>query len=178
MPQIINITSEALQATIRRLLPSQQGFGLDLQATNVVTPIIDLTPTAEGSVLPSDLARAHSFDSNTAFNAANSTATVANTAGFYRVIFGITCNSNAGQNVEGRFELSDGLSTKTLWKWTQIANSQFPAYGTFGEFTVFLASGESLSAVSVGNEVQLHGSSRQVASVNGEIQNPTGFVQQ
>ena len=52
MAQIINITSEALQATIRRLLPSQQGFGEDLQATNVVQPIIDLTPTAEGTVLP------------------------------------------------------------------------------------------------------------------------------
>ena len=45
MAQLINLTSEALQATIRRLLPSQQGFGEDLQATNVVTPIIDLTPT-------------------------------------------------------------------------------------------------------------------------------------
>lgn len=178
MPQIRQVVSEALQSTVRRLLPSQQGFTEDLMATNVITPIIDLTPTAEGSLLPDDLARAHAAGSNSAFNASNSTVTVANTAGFYRVIFGITCNSNAGQNVEGRFDFSDGLTTTTLWKWTQIANSQFPAYGTFGEFTVFLDSGDSLSAVSVGAEVQLHGSSRQVASNTGEIVNPSGFVQQ
>ena len=42
MAEIIRITSEALQATIRRLLPSQTGFGDDLQATNLITPIIDL----------------------------------------------------------------------------------------------------------------------------------------
>ena len=48
MAQLISITSEALQATIRRLLPSQQGFGEDLQASNVITPVIDVTPTAEG----------------------------------------------------------------------------------------------------------------------------------
>ena len=58
MSQIIRITSEALQATVRRLLPSQQGFGEDLQASNVITPVIDLTPTAEGSQLPIDFARA------------------------------------------------------------------------------------------------------------------------
>ena len=55
MAQLISITSEALQATVRRLLPSQQGFGEDLQATTVVTPIIDLTPSAEGSETRQDL---------------------------------------------------------------------------------------------------------------------------
>ena len=32
MPQITSVTSESLQATVRRLLPSQVGFGEDLQA--------------------------------------------------------------------------------------------------------------------------------------------------
>jgi len=61
LPQIIRLTSEALQASIRRLLPSQQGFGLDLEATNVITPIIDLTPTAEGSELRQDLQSALAY---------------------------------------------------------------------------------------------------------------------
>jgi hypothetical protein len=63
LPEITSVTSEALQATIRRLLPSQQGFGDDLQATNLITPIIDLTPTAEGSVLPTYLQTAIAFGS-------------------------------------------------------------------------------------------------------------------
>ena len=64
MAQITQITSEALQATIRRLLPSQQGFGEDLQASNVITPIIDLTPTAEGSSLSENLSTALAWQRN------------------------------------------------------------------------------------------------------------------
>ena len=82
MTQIINITSEALQATIRRLLPSQQGFGEDLQASNVITPIIDLTPTAEGSVVRQDLQTALAFGSQTAFDVGGATTTLANSPGF------------------------------------------------------------------------------------------------
>ena len=32
MPEITTITSESLQAEVRRLLPSQRGFGSDLEA--------------------------------------------------------------------------------------------------------------------------------------------------
>ena len=46
VPEIITVNSEALQTTIRDLLPSQNGFGSELQASNVITPIIDLTATA------------------------------------------------------------------------------------------------------------------------------------
>ena len=56
VPEIITVNSEALQTQIRDLLPSQAGFGSELQATNVITPIIDLTSAAEGSGLPVDLA--------------------------------------------------------------------------------------------------------------------------
>ena len=86
MAQITSITSEALQATIRRLLPSQQGFGEDLQATNVITPIIDLTPSAEGSEIRADLQRSFSFGSITSFGAKNQTAVIASTPGFYRTV--------------------------------------------------------------------------------------------
>jgi len=48
-PEIITVNSEELQTQIRDLLPSQNGFGSELQASNVITPIIDLTAAAEGS---------------------------------------------------------------------------------------------------------------------------------
>ena len=86
MAQIISITSEALQATVRRLLPSQRGFGEDLQATNVVTPIIDLTPSAQGADTPTDLRRALGFGSITSFDVANTTTTLVNTPGFFSVL--------------------------------------------------------------------------------------------
>ena len=86
MAQIIRITSEALQATIRRLLPSQQGFGEDLQASNVIQPIIDLTPTAEGSSVPSYLQRAAAYGSQTAFSVSNTTSSLVTGGGFYRIM--------------------------------------------------------------------------------------------
>ena len=58
VPEIITVNSEQLQTTIRNLLPSQAGFGSELQASNVITPIIDLTASAEGSSTPEFLQRA------------------------------------------------------------------------------------------------------------------------
>ena len=72
VPEIITVNSETLQTLIRDLLPSQNGFGSELQATNVITPIIDLTATAEGSSLDTSLAQAIAFGSNTAFDVTNS----------------------------------------------------------------------------------------------------------
>ena len=98
VPEVITVNSEELQTQIRDLLPSQNGFGSELQATNVITPIIDLTSTAEGSTLRNDLQTAIAFGSQTEFLANNSTAVVANTVGFFRV-FGVasirgTANTN------------------------------------------------------------------------------------
>jgi hypothetical protein len=43
---------------------------------------------------------------------------------------------------------------------------------------VFLDSGDSITGVSTGGEVIIAGSVRQVADLNGDIVNPSGFVQQ
>ena len=85
MAQIRPITSEAIEAQIRRLLPSQSGFTEDMQAQNVIVPTIDVTPVAEGSQLPSYLQNALSYGALTAFVARNNTATITNNAGFFRV---------------------------------------------------------------------------------------------
>ena len=87
-PEIITVNSEVLQTQIRDLLPSQNGFGSELQASNVITPIIDLTSAAEGSGLPLALQNAIAFGSQTAFEGNNTPAVIANSPGFYR-IFGV-----------------------------------------------------------------------------------------
>ena len=75
-PDITSVTSEALQLKIRQLLPSQTGFGSDLMAQNIIVPIIDLTATAEGSDVRSDLQSAMSFGGITDFNVRNATTTL------------------------------------------------------------------------------------------------------
>ena len=84
VPEVITVNSEALQTQIRDLLPSQNGFGSELQASNVITPIIDLTATAEGSGLPTSLQQSIAFGSQTTFSVTSSSAVVANSPGFYR----------------------------------------------------------------------------------------------
>lgn len=178
VPQIVSVTSESLQARIRALLPSQQGFGHDLQASNVILPIIDITDTAAGSSLPTNLQDALAFGSQTAFSAINSTVVIANTTGFYR-IFGNSVIKNTGStDVSNSLTMSDGLSTKTIWKSTADASSQGYGISNNIDIIVFLSQGESISAVSSSTVAHFNGSSRQVADVNGNLINPSGFVSQ
>lgn len=178
MSQITSITSEALQAKIRELLPSQQGFGEDLQASNVIIPTLDLTPTAEGSSLGVNLQTALAFGSQTTFNANNSTVVVANSPGFYR-IFG-TANGTPSSSVGGsnKFEMSDGLSTKNVWELTYRPSGDQTNYAVIVDFVVFLGTGESISAISSAVNFTLEGSVRQIATVTGVLVNPSGFVAQ
>tara|TARA_R110001599_G_C12121461_1_gene648907 strand:- start:79 stop:615 length:537 start_codon:yes stop_codon:yes gene_type:complete len=175
MAQITSITSEALQATIRRLLPSQQGFGEDLQATNVITPIIDLTPSAEGSEIRADLQRSFSFGSITSFGAKNQTAVIASTPGFYRVIAAITLETDTSNTMSADFQLFDGSTTKSIIKYDYIVPTAAGNLSESIEFDVFLSAGDSCRAVSDSSVLTIRGSSWQIADVNGNLNNPSGF---
>ena len=175
MAEIVPVVSEALEAQVRDLLPSQRGFGEDLQASNVIMPIIDLTAAAQGTTTPISMQQALAFGSVTAFTASNSTAVIANTPGFYRV-FGAYTNSTDGAVVTGDIRMSDGLSTKIIMSFLRRANGGGQSE-TF-DFIVFLAPGESISADTNNINVQIGGCSRQIADVNGNLINPSGFTPQ
>lgn len=175
MAEIIRITSEALQATVRRLLPSQQGFGDDLQATNLITPIIDLTPTAEGSALPTYLQTSLAFGSQTAFEAQAGTVVLANSGGFWRIVGTSNIEQDSVSTFNGRFDMSDGLSTKTVWKHVVTAGGGDNSNSVTFDFTVFLRPGDTISAIASASDVVVAGSYRQVADLQGNIVNPVGF---
>lgn len=175
MAQIIRITSEALQATIRRLLPSQQGFGEDLQASNVIQPIIDLTPTAEGTALPREYQEAFSHGGLTFFEAGSgSTTTIANTPGFYRIIGTATVIGPSSGSEAARLELSDGLSQKKMWVLAGLASTNTMVASNFDQI-VFLDTGDSLLATTTTNGA-VNGGVRQVADRYGVLSNPPGFT--
>jgi hypothetical protein len=173
MAQIIRITSEALQATIRRLLPSQQGFGEDLQATNVITPIIDVTPTAEGNQLPFNLASAINFTDATRVSANNNSSTIANTPGFYRVFVNVVTANGATDTDNIKFEVTDGLATKSIWQTTGMPGE---SSSQTVEFIFFLDTGDSVTITSSGSLARAEGSVQQVADRYGVISNPAGFT--
>ena len=175
MPEIVPVVSETLEAQIRDLLPSQRGFGEDLHASNVITPIIDLTSAAEGTTVPQMLQTALAFASQSAFSAVGGSDTIANTAGFWRVTGAYSAGSNA-VTVTGDINISDGLTTKTLYGFRREGNSG-QTTGIF-DFVVFLRSGDTLSAVSSDTATSIEGSARQIADVNGVLVNPSGFTPQ
>ena len=176
IPQIVSVTSESLQAKIRSLLPSQQGFGADLQASNVIFPVVDLTAAAEGSTTGQNLQTALAFGSQTAFSANNSTAVIANTPGFYRIVGAASVKPSTTQSAS--LSMSDGLSTKAVWKMTGGSSSGVYGFALNIDFTVFLTAGDSVSAISSGANAFIEGSVRQIADVNGNLVNPVGFTPQ
>lgn len=176
MAQITRITSEALQATVRRLLPSQQGFGEDLEATNVITPIIDLTPTAEGSVLPSYLQQALAHGSQTSFNIkAAATTSLVSTPGFYRIIGMVSTQISNSVFREASFQITDGSTVKTLIQYTNYGGTQDSIVVMPFDFISFLRAGDTLQALT-DNGNSMSGSTRQVADVDGNLVNPAGFT--
>jgi predicted Zn-dependent protease len=167
-PEIITVNSEQLQTVIRDLLPSQNGFGSELQASNVITPIIDLTPAAEGSGIRSDLQTAISFGSNTPFAVGAGTQVLTNNPGWYRVVGTATVGA-AGVNAE--FSMTDGFSTKTVWSLNTAAASQISQ-----EFDLVIAIGVgiTLSAIAAVS-TNMVGSFRQIADAQGQLVNPVGL---
>lgn len=167
MAEIVPVTSEALEAQIRSLLPSQRGFGEDLQASNVITPIIDLTAAAQGTTTPEILQTALAFGSQNAFDFNGTAGTVVGTPGFWQVTFTIQ-GSTSGTAL---LRLTDGLATKII--------EYLGAFDLveFRNVVIFLDTGESLTA-SAGTGARIIGSYRQIADVYGNLVYPSGFTPQ
>ena len=174
VPEVITVNSETLQSQIRDLLPSQNGFGSELQATNVITPIIDLTSAAEGASLPVDLQTAASFGSQTEFQVTGATTvTLTSNPGFYKIIGVATAQNSSGLQAAS-FDMDDGSTTKKIYEL------DFPSAGSGSvafqiDLIVFVAAGITLSATSSGGNSTLSGSFRQIADSSGTLVNPVGF---
>ena len=178
MAQITSVTSEALQAQLRNLLPSQQGFGEDLQASNVIVPIIDLTNTAEGSSLRQDLQTALNLGGSTAFDVQNTTTTIVNTTGFWRVNFVSTVVMGASANGFNKISMTDGLTTKVVMLHEVDTGTSGTSSTTQGDLVFFVRAGESITVTSSGGDKIIGGSVRQIADINGNLTVPTGFTQE
>ena len=174
---ISSVTSESLQLKLRQLLPSQQGFGTDLSASDTIIPVIDLTAAAEGSSVDKSLVNAVSFSDQTPFTVNASTVVIANTSGFWRIFGMSNLNGNASAVTDNSFTMTDGLSVKTIWQhnYANAVSSTVPSAIQF-DFIVWLGSGESISVTSNNALCNVFGSSRNVADTNGRFINPSGFT--
>jgi hypothetical protein len=171
MAQEFTINSTAIESKINQLLPSQGGFGagVDFSASTMVIPIVDLTETAEGSDVRPDLQTALSHGSVTAFSVSNTTTTIVNTTGYFRV-FGTATASFFGGTIA--FNITDGTTVKRLINFATVPATATPNSLTSYDFIVFLQAGDSLTAQSSSVNFALIGCTRQIADVSGNLVNP------
>ena len=167
MTQQFRIDSESIRDKLNNLLPSQNrgSIGVDLSGSTTIVPIVDLTETAEGSNLRQDLQTSISLTSANTFNFNNSSQTLINTTGYYRV-FGNNTFTNASQI---GIQLTDGTTTKNVLVQNGVSGATF---NLPFDFIVFLPAGDSLTAFSSNSSAQCVGLSRQIADINGNLINP------
>jgi len=166
MAQEFTIKSPDIEDKINQLLPSQGGFGagVDFSASTMVIPIVDLTETAEGSSLRQDLQSCFSINSITHNSLTNTTATLVNTTGYYRV-FGTMGNLNS----TNRISITDGITTKDVY--TQVGFSTSSVINNF-DFIVLLEAGDSLTAQSASTGGFIEVTTRQIADLAKNLVNP------
>jgi hypothetical protein len=173
MAQEFRINSSTIEAKINQLLPSQggQGAGIDFSASTMVIPIVDLTESAEGSNLRVDLQSALNFTGATVFDVTNTTTTVINTTGYWRITGCSSIVTSAGNKLN-EIQIDDGLASKTVW--AHSSKDAGVGNGTVIniDIIVFLGAGDSLKLKTNANTGNMIGSVRQLADVNGNLINP------
>ena len=167
------INSSAIESKINQLLPSQGGFGagVDFSASTMVIPIVDLTETAEGSDVRPDLQTALSFTSGTSFSVNNTTTTVINTTGYFRV-FGQISLAAASSESKVSFILRDATTDKIIYTITTNNITVGDFSGNSFDFIIFLRAGDSFKILSSNASSNCIGSFRQIADISGNLVNP------
>ena len=171
MSQEFVIKSTVLEDKINQLLPSQGGAqaGVDLSASSMIVPIIDLTESAEGSTLRQDLQTAvDSATTKTLINNATNTVLLT-TTGFFRVRI---VNSNRSGTSQASLNLFDGVTSTDIWQ-TNPDSSCLDIVQQ--DLVVYLRAGDSLRGTAQANSY-LNVFTRQIADVSGNLTNPLGFV--
>lgn len=176
MAQEFFIKSENLETQVRKLLPSQGGLGagFDLSASTQIIPIIDLTESAEGSVLRSDLQQSFGFETSfIAGTGSSGTQTVINNTGYYRVLMNYGIFADGGAN-NITLQINNGFSTKPIFT-AQVPNGNTGGFMNNDlEIVVFLSAGNSLEVTSAGAaDTRYNISSKQIADIDGNLSNPT-----
>jgi len=173
------VTDEALEKRFRDTFRAQGGAELvdDLYAQGVIVPVVDFTAAATGDTLSIELQQA--WDFSTGSNSiSNTTATLVSNAGFWKVFYSgsFTHDPGSSSGQEFKYAITDGITSKTIIAVPNNSNTVTDNDVAYGEFIVFLRSGDSLTVQSTNTGCRIDSAYRQVATVSGDIVNPSGFT--
>jgi hypothetical protein len=172
------VTDEALEKRFRDTFRSQGGAELvdDLYAQGVIVPIVDFTQAATGQTLAQNLQTAFDFTTGRATVNA-STSAIITTAGFWRIAFAAVANGDTSHRCD--IQMSDGITSKTIYRLqTNLTGSSGAGVhmSDSDDFVVFVRSGDTVSVSSSGTGATLNCCYRQIATVNGDLVDPSGFT--
>lgn len=174
MGQEFFIKSDTLESKVRSLLPSQGGLGqgFDLSASTQIIPIVDLTESAEGSNLRQDLQTSLSHASISTFSIENTTTTLINNTGYFRIYGAYSAVSDSGGTRTASFDITDGATSKQVIQYRAIVNSAKNNIVIPFDFIMFLEAGHTFTGSTSASNNFLVGSTRQIATIDGELVNP------
>ena len=174
MSQQFRIDSESIRDKLNSLLPSQSrgSIGVDLSGSTTIIPVVDLTETAEGGAQREDLQKAFTLINTITYDIVNTTTTIANTPGFYRIVGSVTNRLvTSGGNAE--IEITDGITTKIL-VYSNVASEGTSAQTDSIQYDLIvkLEAGDTLQGTSNATNCAVSGIARQIADVSGNLVNP------
>lgn len=178
MPKIA--PNSPLYAQFRQDFPAQAGEGItsDLNYSDTIVPVIDMTSSAGEGTLPQNLQTARDFATGKLSINSVSSVSIINTPGFWQIdvnYVGFVTSTAGGDN--NLFIRDSSGTTKTVW----FLNNSTSATGnneSFADeqFVVFLRSGDDLRGKVYNVAGRLNVIYRQIADVNGNLINPLDFT--
>lgn len=172
------VTDEALEKRFRDTFRAQGGAELvdDLYAQGVIVPVVDFTAAATGQQLSQNLQTAWDFTTGRDTIVGSGTSTAISNSGFW-LFWGnsITANDTAAE--ETRVQINDGTTTKDIWYAQSNGGISLEyVYLNIEPTVVFLRAGDSLQISSTGVHNRITILYRQIATVSGDLVNPSGFT--
>lgn len=174
------VTDEALEKRFRDTFKAQGGAELvdDLYAQGVIVPIVDFTAAATGQQLAQNLQTAWDFSTGNYQNLTGTYTDVITSSGFWQVDVNYAGFDAGAARSSAIIRINDGSTTKPVWAFTSAQSTPTDAITVVMEnsFVVFLRAGDTLEAKAQGTSASLDIWYRQIATVNGDLVNPTGFT--
>lgn len=172
------VTDESLEKRFRDTFRAQGGAELvdDLYASGVIVPVVDFTAAATGQQVSENLQTA--WDFTTGFDSVTaSSSTIISNAGFWQIGLTCTIEASASGTASGQIQLSNGLTAKPIWSFTESQSTSAGSYinSTQNTFVVFVRGFDTVIA-EAGSKTRLDVWYRQIATSSGDAVLPSGFT--
>ena len=174
------VTDEALEKRFRDTFRSQGGAELvdDLYAQGVIVPVVDFTAAATGQQLAENLQTAWDFSTGSSQVITPTPNTIISNSGFWQIdliysgfVQGATTRQTA------TVDIYDGTTYKAVWAFTNRLPPDLTSVAAVeSKFVVFLRPGDSITAQVQETSSTMNLWYRQIATVDGDLVNPTGFT--